>query len=59
MQLHVWDRKVEAFEGAAKQLLLVANQDGHLELMYVGTDDGLYHNWQLSNTSDWAGELPF
>src|SRR5205807_4391354 len=39
--------------GSAKALAVGQNQDGHLELFYVGTNDAIYHNWQTVN---WHGE---
>jgi hypothetical protein len=45
---------------SAKQVTVAPNQDGHLEIFYVGTNNDLYHNWQMQpNISDnlnWAGQ---
>lgn len=46
----------EALGGLGKQLVYGQNQDGHLELIYIGTNDGLYHNWQVGPNSPWHGE---
>lgn len=56
---HVWPTTATPTVGAAKQLILIPNQDKHLELIYIGTDNALYHNWQLDHTSEWNGEVPF
>ena len=32
------------------------NADGRLEVLYIGTDDVLYHNWRSSPNGGWAGE---
>ncbi len=31
----------------AKQVAAAANQDGHLEIFYVGENDDIYRNWQI------------
>ena len=57
---HEWEPVAEEFLGAAKQPLLVQNKDGRLELIYIGTDDALYHSAQLGPASpNWFGEMPF
>ena len=48
-----------AFGGSAKQLTVGRNQDGRLEVLYVGADDKLYHNWQDAPSNGWAGEAAF
>ena len=48
----------------AKQIAVATNADGRLEILYVGTDGHLFHNWQTEvplytdpNTiNSWAGE---
>jgi hypothetical protein len=32
----------------AKSLVVAQNQDGRLEVIYIGTDDVIYHNWQMT-----------
>ncbi len=32
------------------------NADGRLEVFYIGTDDVLYHTWQVSTGGGWSGE---
>jgi hypothetical protein len=46
--------------GSALQIAAAQNQDGRLEIFYIGTGNHLYHNWQLApNGLLWAGETPF
>jgi len=48
----------------ADQIAVASNADGRLELLYVGTDGHLFHNWQiqipvftnLKTVNSWAGE---
>jgi hypothetical protein len=42
--------------GYARQLVPARNQDGRLEVFYVGTDSRIYHNYQSSAGGAWAGE---
>jgi len=48
---------------SAKQIAVAQNADGRLEIFYVGTNNELYHNWQMipsiSDDSNWAGETRF
>jgi hypothetical protein len=48
---------------SAKQVTVAQNSDGRLEIFYVGTNNDLYHNWQLkpgvSDNANWAGETRF
>jgi ferric iron reductase protein FhuF len=41
---------------SAKQITAAQNQDGRLEIFYVGTNNKIYHNWQVKPNSDWSGE---
>jgi|GEM_PF-3192754 len=43
----------------AKQVAAACNNDGRLEVFYIGTDDVLYHNWQMTagNEPSWSGEI--
>jgi hypothetical protein len=43
---------------SAKQICVGQNQDGRLEIFYVGTNDRIYHNWQTTpNGNNWNGEV--
>jgi hypothetical protein len=33
-----------------------SNQDGWVEVFYIGTDDKLYHTWQVTARGGWSGE---
>ena len=46
-----------ALGGLAKDLAWGLNQNGHLEIFYIGTNDAIYHNWQDGN--GWNGEVSF
>ena len=46
-----------ALGALAKQITVGVNQDGRLEVFYVGTDDKIYHNCQYPAGARWAGEL--
>lgn len=41
--------------GFAKALAVGANQDGRLEVFYIGTNDALYDNWQRAPNDGWNG----
>lgn len=44
--------------GYGKQICVGQNQDGRLEIFYIGTNDKIYHNWQLgTNGKEWSGEF--
>lgn len=43
----------------ATQVAVGQNQDGRLEIFYVGTNSKLYHNWQTLPNGNWRGETPF
>jgi hypothetical protein len=46
--------------GSALQIAAVKNQDGRLEIFYIGTGNHLYHNWQTAaNGLVWNGETAF
>jgi hypothetical protein len=45
--------------GFGISLTAIPNADGHLELIYVGTNNVLYHNWQLGSGDSWNGEVAF
>lgn len=45
------------FGGAAKQLAVGRNQDGRLEVFYVGTNDAIYRNYQTVPNNGWSGEM--
>lgn len=59
VQLHQWEAAPTRFVAAAKKMILIRNGDKHLELVYIGTDNALYHNWQIGTSDNWNGELPF
>src|SRR5260370_391721 len=41
-----------------KEVVVSQNSNGRLEVVYVGTDDALYHNWQDPNgPGGWHGEM--
>ena len=40
----------------ARQIALDKNGDGRLELVYVGTNNALYHDWQMTPGGSWHGE---
>jgi hypothetical protein len=47
--------------GAAKQVAVAIDEDPdlndtRLEIVYVGTNDALYHNWQTAPGGSWHGE---
>jgi predicted MPP superfamily phosphohydrolase len=52
-----WNGAV-ALGGEAKQICVGQNEDGHLEVFYVGTNDTIYHNWQNgpNRTDSWHGQ---
>ena len=56
---HQWEASATQFDAAALKMVLIPNQDGHLELIYLGTDQQLYHNWQLGASNNWNGEVPY
>ena len=59
-QVPLTARATDGSIGAEARALTVGqNKDGHLEVFYIGLDDNLYHNWQTSPGSSWAGEAPF
>jgi hypothetical protein len=41
---------------SAQQIAVAQNADGRLEIFYIGTNDSLYHNWQVSPGGSWAGQ---
>ena len=45
--------------GSANQIVAITNQDGRLEVFYIGTDTALYHNWQVVANDSWNGETPW
>src|SRR5690242_11812341 len=50
-------RLLETLGNKAKALAAGQQQDGRLDLFYIGTDDRLYHNWQTQpSTGPWSGE---
>ena len=44
---------------SAQQVAVGRNADGRLEIFYVGTNNVLYHNWQIAPNGDWVGETQF
>jgi Thermolysin metallopeptidase, alpha-helical domain/Thermolysin metallopeptidase, catalytic domain len=44
---------------SAKQLLVAKSLDGRLEMFYIGLDDAIYHNWQLTPGGNWSGYEAF
>ncbi len=48
------------FGGSAEQIAVGQNEDGHLEVFYVGTNNNLYHRWQLvPGGLVWSAETQF
>jgi hypothetical protein len=48
------------FGGSAQQIAVGQDADGHLEVFYVGTNNYLYHRWQMSpNSLVWSDETRF
>ncbi len=46
--------------GSANDIAIARNADGRLEVFYAGTENHLYHNWQLApNSLFWSGETAF
>ncbi|QYE33021.1 MULTISPECIES: hypothetical protein [Sphingosinicellaceae] len=45
--------------GFGKDVTAIRNADGRLEIFYIGTNDGIYHNWQVSAGGGWNGESNF
>jgi hypothetical protein len=42
--------------GAAQQITVALNKNGTLEVLYIGSDFNLYHNWQTSPSGPWYGQ---
>jgi hypothetical protein len=42
--------------GYARQVVPTVNQDGRLEVFYIGTDSRIYHNYQRTAGGAWNGE---
>jgi len=42
-----------------KGLTVAQNKDGRLELFHVGSDDAVYHNWQVAPAGNWSGWKAF
>ena len=65
MNLLHWDwQGKDPFPGEkAYDVTVMTNSDGHLEIVYVGTDQKLFHKWQKingdSDTANWTGINPF
>ncbi len=51
-----WNGEEEFKNNRAKQICVGQNQDGRLEIFYVGMNDTIYHNWQNAPNHDWNGE---
>jgi hypothetical protein len=48
------------FGGSGKQIVIGQNADSRLEVFYVGTNNDLYHRWQLTpNGLIWSAETRF
>jgi hypothetical protein len=45
-----------ALGSSAKEITVARNEDGLLEVFYIGVDDVIYHNDQKS--TGWNGEIP-
>jgi hypothetical protein len=43
---------------SAKQIVSASNQDGRLALLYIGTDDNLYFNTQITPNGAWTVQNP-
>jgi hypothetical protein len=43
--------------GLGQQIAVSKNQDGRLEVFYVGTDNRIYHNYQVTPNAGWNGEV--
>ena len=62
-----WAGETKFSKDSAQQIAVGQNADGRLEIFYVGTNNDLYHNWQLvpanwnqpTTVNDWAGETRF
>ena len=55
---HVAWAKETPLGGFAQQICVGRNQDGRLEIFYVGTNGNIYHNWQTAPNGGWSGEVP-
>jgi hypothetical protein len=44
---------------SAQQIAVAQNQDGRLELAYIGMDKALYHDWQLAPNGAWSTPAAF
>jgi hypothetical protein len=58
-----WTGETRFPKDSANQIAVAQNADGRLEIFYVGTNNDLYHNWQMqpsiSDNENWAGETRF
>ena len=58
-----WAGETRFPKDSASQIAVAQNKDGRLEIFYVGTNNDLYHNWQIqpsvSDNANWAGETRF
>ena len=41
--------------GKGKQVVTSANQDGRIEVFYIGLNDVIYHNWQTAPNGGYYG----
>ena len=42
----------------AVQVAAIGNQDGRIEVLSIGKNTLLYHNWQTAPNNGWAGSVP-
>ena len=53
-----WAGRISCFSGdSAYQVAAASNADGRMETFYVGTNNDLYHNWQVNPNGNWT-KLP-
>jgi hypothetical protein len=45
-----------AWGQVGKQVAVAPNADGRLEAFFIGTDDALYHSWQVARNGDFNGD---
>jgi hypothetical protein len=50
---------VEPMNEFGSSITAIPNQDGHLELIYVGPESLLCHDWQELGTDNWNGGVPY
>jgi hypothetical protein len=54
-----WSYVNHNFQATGKKIAAACNQDGRFEFFYVGTNDRIYHDWQLEpGGTNWNGSKP-